>query len=85
VDSESNLARSAGTIQLCKVWSADPAMQSEIEKARKVRSETLDLMAHEDSSAVQTEDAKFGTTQGFIIDPTVVAETEETPGKHQRS
>jgi len=33
VDSESNLARNAGTIQLCKVWSADPAMQSEIEKA----------------------------------------------------
>jgi len=42
-------------------------------------------MAHEDSSAVQTEDAKFGTTQGFIIDPTVVAEAEETPGKQQRS
>lgn len=45
----------------------------------------MDLIGREDSSAARTEDAKFETGQGFIVDPAAVAEAEETPGKQQRS
>jgi len=38
-------------------------------------------LEREDSSAAQAEDAKFGTSQGFIIDPTVDAEAEESSSK----
>jgi len=39
-----------------------------------------DLIAHEDSSAAQAEDAKFEYSQGFIIEPTVDAEAGQ-PGE----
>jgi hypothetical protein len=38
-------------------------------------------MEREDSSTVQAADAKFGTSRGFIIDPTVGAEAEENSSK----
>lgn len=47
----------------------------EIERAWSIRREKLDLIEHEDSSAAQAEDAKFGVSQGFITEPAVQAET----------
>lgn len=53
-----------------------PAMESgEIGRAWRIRREKLDLIEHEDSSAAQAEDAKFGVSQGFITEPAVQAET----------
>lgn len=45
-----------------------------LKRAWRIRQEKLDLIEHEDSSAARVEDAKFGLTQGFIIDPTAIAE-----------
>jgi hypothetical protein len=38
-------------------------------------------LEREDSSAAQVEDAKFGTSQGFIIDPTVDGRSGGDSGK----
>ena len=46
----------------------------EAKRAWRIRRETLDLVEDEDSSAAKAEDAKFGLNQGFIIDPTAVAD-----------
>lgn len=54
---------------------ADGGKLKEIERARRVRQEMLDPLDAKIHPRRKPEDAKFEYSRGFIIDPTVDAES----------